>query len=265
MEDLPMKKNLFMLMLVQLIIILFFVASANAYPTRTNQCSNCHNMDNAVVITTTFTGCIGSEAYYDVSVPDLYDKAEGWAVFSGTTNTGINDVSNAGSFTVAADQSYDIWGVSNRGSDRGGSNVITITPDCVSTCTDSDSDTYAIDGGSCGAIDCEDSDPAINPGAKEDCTDGDDNDCDDTIDCDDTDCAGDPACPSCEIEICGDGIDNDCDGKVDCADKGNCRTDPACTGGGSGDPEICDDGIDNDGDGKTDCADKKDCRTDPEC
>jgi hypothetical protein len=264
MEDLPMKKNLFMLMLVQLIIILFFVVSASAKPEK-HQCSDCHNLDSEVVITTTFTGCIGNEAHYDVSVPDLYDKAEGWAVFSGTTNTGINDFSNPGSFNVAAGQSYDIWGVSDSDSGKGGSNVITITPDCVSTCTDSDSDTYAIDGGSCGAIDCEDSDPAINPGAEEDCTDGDDNDCDDTIDCDDTDCAGDPACPSCEIEICDDGIDNDCDGKADCADKGNCRRDPACTGGASGAPEICDDGIDNDSDGKTDCADKKDCGKDPAC
>jgi hypothetical protein len=135
--------------------------------------------------------------------------------------------------------------------------IDTQDPDAVNcpSCTDDDNDTYAIEGGSCGPVDCDDTDPAINPGAEEDCSDTLDNDCDGLTDVDDPDCA---------VEICDDGIDNDGDGKTDCNDKKDCGKDPACSGGG-GDPEICDDGIDNDGDGKTDCDDKKDCNQDPAC
>jgi hypothetical protein len=156
--------------------------------------------------------------------------------------------------------------------------IDTADPDafgCPADCTDTDGDAYATEGGSCGAIDCDDNDAFINPGMVEDCSDGFDNDCDDLLDCADPDCGTDPACgPVCEPvkEICDDGIDNDCDATVDCDDK-NCRRDEACGGGGGGpgggggggDPEVCDDGIDNDGDGKTDCADKKDCGKDPAC
>lgn len=129
-------------------------------------------------------------------------------------------------------------------------------------CTDTDGDGFAIEGGSCGAVDCDDNNGAINPGAAEVCDDIVDNDCDNNADCDDNECTNAPVCQTGGgPEICDDGIDNDGDNKVDCADKKDCRTDPACTGGGSGgDPEICNDGIDNDGDNKIDCADKKDCR-----
>jgi cysteine-rich repeat protein len=44
-------------------------------------------------------------------------------------------------------------------------------------CSDSDSDGYFIEGGACGAIDCNDLDSEINPGANEICGDGIDNDC----------------------------------------------------------------------------------------
>jgi len=138
-----------------------------------------------------------------------------------------------------------------------------------SSCTDFDGDGFAIEGGSCGEVDCDDANFDINPGVAEVCDDGIDNDCDAAVDCIDGECAlalvcGNPP----ELEICDDGIDNDGDNKTDCADKKDCGKDLFCVidgGGGGSEPEICDDGIDNDGDNKTDCADKKDCGKDPFC
>jgi len=139
---------------------------------------------------------------------------------------------------------------------------------CAGTgCTDNDGDGFAIEGDTCGTVDCDDNNAAIHPGAAEVCDDIVDNDCDHNADCDDNECARSSLClPGAEPEICDDGIDNDGDHKVDCADKKDCRTDPACTRARPGaDPEICSDGIDNDGDNKVDCRDKKDCRKDPVC
>ncbi|MBI4710178.1 MAG: matrixin family metalloprotease [Nitrospirae bacterium] len=53
--------------------------------------------------------------------------------------------------------------------------------DCVILCTDNDSDGYALEGGDCGLVDCDDTNAAVNPGATEIC-DGLDNDCDGQID-----------------------------------------------------------------------------------
>lgn len=44
-------------------------------------------------------------------------------------------------------------------------------------CIDSDGDSYSPSGGNCGAIDCNDQNAGINPGASEVCGDGLDNDC----------------------------------------------------------------------------------------
>lgn len=137
-------------------------------------------------------------------------------------------------------------------------------PGCGGTqCTDNDADGYYAESNCGTGVDCDDNDPAVNPGAVESCSDGIDNDCNNKIDCADGACANEPSC-FVQDEICDDGIDNDNDNKIDCSDKKDCNKDPACGGGGAT-PEICNDGIDNDGDNKVDCADKKDCNKDPAC
>jgi large repetitive protein len=75
------------------------------------------------------------------------------------------------------------------------------------------------------AGDCDDTDPAYNPGATEDdCADPNDYNCDGSVGYDDADADGFAACEECDdsnadinpdgIEVC-DGADNDCDGTID--------------------------------------------------
>jgi len=55
-----------------------------------------------------------------------------------------------------------------------------------SDCWDGDGDTY--DDEACGGTDCDDADPAVNPGAVETCDNGVDDDCDGLVDFVDPDC-----------------------------------------------------------------------------
>jgi hypothetical protein len=135
--------------------------------------------------------------------------------------------------------------------------------DCLAT--DDDGDGYG-DGAACVQIDCDDADPAINPGVTEAC-DGIDNNCDGNadegfdVDGDGwTTCLGDcadndPARNPGMLEVCNgvdddcdtlvdDGFDNDSDGFTSCS--GDCDDgDPAIHTGAS---ESCD-GVDSDCDG----------------
>ncbi len=153
------------------------------------------------------------------------------------------------------------WGCSDDGdpgstpADGGGGTEASVNP-----ADDKDKDGYTVAQG-----DCDDNDPKINPGAKENCTDGIDNNCNgakDTYepdsdydgfgpcqgDCDDTDQAIGPAMK----EIAGDKKDNNCDGITD-ADfdmdgqteaAGDCNDNDATVYKGA--IEDCYDGKDND-------------------
>ncbi|MEW8625005.1 MAG: putative metal-binding motif-containing protein [Candidatus Thiodiazotropha sp.] len=151
-----------------------------------------------------------------------------------------NDAAYPGATEICTD------GVDNDGNgltDTADPNAI----DCPVECTDMDADGYATEGGACGAIDCNDNDDSINPGAAEICSDNIDNNCNnltDTADSNAVDCpvnctdsdsdgysieGGSCGAVDCDdsnadinpgaLEVCGDGLDNNCNELVDTADS----------------------------------------------
>jgi hypothetical protein len=111
-----------------------------------------------------------------------------------------------------------------------------LPPPPAPTCTDNDLDSYSVEGGMCGLIDCNDNDAAINPGATELCSDGIDNNCNmlvDTLDATALDCP--VACTDTDNDMFSP--DGGACGMLDCNDN-NAAINPGAI-------EICDDNIDN--------------------
>jgi len=267
------------------VFLMFFAGSAMATPGR-SICSNCHSVSSSVSVSATSQGCSGDQETFRVAVSSTGTDNEGWAVFDGNSNLS-NGYGTGGTFQLS-NGTYKVWGVSMDSGGMGGSNSDSITVDCAApACTDNDGDGFYAENGCGTLVDCADSNPAIKPGARENCTDEIDNDCDGLVDaqdpnavncpqpCTDADgdgffaeganCEGEQDCNDNNafinpdaFEICDNLVDDDCDGNPDNTDS-DCG---ACIPSASRErgKKKCNDGIDNDCDGGADSLDPDDCQ-----
>ena len=129
---------------------------------------------------------------------------------------------------------------------------------CKTTPRDEDGD--GVVSIACGGKDCADNDASKKPGARENCTNKVDDDCNGLVDCADATCKGQTGCVCGPSELCGNGADDDCNGRTDCADPA-CRNSPGCN---CSDVESCGNNVDDDCNGFTDCDDAA-CDGTPAC
>ncbi len=91
---------------------------------------------------------------------------------------------------------------------------------CEAMCNDNDNDGYAVEGGTCGVVDCDDNDATVNPGVSETPYNGKDDDCNSATKDDDFDGDGYGIATDCNdnnalvnpgaTEVLNNGIDDDC-------------------------------------------------------
>jgi hypothetical protein len=202
----------------------------------------------------TVTADVADPRAIDVKAMFANKLADGEDVYYQPLFPGVTDFSKLPAFTIPLDNTAQE--ITFPGEDDLPETPETIVYD-FSGCTDGDGDGFYAEADCGTAVDCDDTDAAVNPDADEVCDDDKDNDCDGTADCGDADCSDDDACRTC-TDADGDSFyaEANCGAAVDCDDT-NASVNPAAS-------EVCDDGLDNDCDGSTDCEDS-DCAADEAC
>jgi hypothetical protein len=171
----------------------FLPGSVSAYPYLSRACADCHLLDANVAVSATPLGCTvrngQTVASYDyrLTISNTFEQLEAYAVFDGpptsTTNIkyGYGPSSGGVDIVLSLNQSktYTIRGVSDSdlGYGKGGSNLVSVSTPFCAACVDTDGDGFASAGGGCGAWDCNDTDPLINPTATEVANNGVDENC----------------------------------------------------------------------------------------
>jgi hypothetical protein len=176
----------------KLLLMSFFVlaaasallpAPAQAYPSVSRQCTDCHLLDSNVVVTATPLGCTVRNGQtlasydYHLTVSNTYEALEGFAVFDGLPTSTTNIKYGYGPATGGVDivlslsqnKTFTLRGTSDSdlGYGKGGSNYVIVTTPMCAACEDLDGDGFYSAGGSCGQWDCNDQNAAINPLATE--------------------------------------------------------------------------------------------------
>ena len=103
----------------------------------------------------------------------------------------------------------------------GVSDSFLLTIECTFDCPDQDGDSYGDDAFGCD--DCDDSDPAVNPGADEVCDNGIDDDCNGLVDGDDPDC-GSGCRPGDALIECGQSVSGTTVGGISFLDGYSCTS-----------------------------------------
>ena len=177
-----MKKPVAPALFLAAVVTLAHAPTAQSWPNATGACTGCHPQDSAVSVTVNQQSCLpDGQKLMILQVSNTYPGSEGWAVFDAAANV-RNGYGTFSSFALPSGRTYQIFGVSGYGSwqtaDLGGANAVYVAPVCPpTTCVDSDGDLFSVTGGGCGALDCNDADQTINPGAPEVKDDGIDQDC----------------------------------------------------------------------------------------
>jgi len=106
-------------------IVVASASTAVAFPSKSSSCTNCHDLNTAIAITTTQTSNNGTTATYKVSVSNPYSGSmTGWALFDGSSN--VKHGYGPGSFSATVGKTYKVWGVAGGGGK--GADSIKLTP-----------------------------------------------------------------------------------------------------------------------------------------
>ena len=156
--------------------------NANAFPGATENCTDSVDNDGNGLVDAEDPNAVGCP----VNCTDM--DGDGYKIDGGSCGPVDCNDNDAGINPGAEENCSD--GVDNNCNGR------TDTADmnavlCPLTCTDMDNDGYSIEGGACGALDCDDTNDAVNPAALEVCDDGMDNNCNNRSDAADTVCQTD--------------------------------------------------------------------------
>lgn len=160
-------------------MVLPVATPAGASPGNAGQCIACHTVDPNVVVSASFERCAGAAAIYSATVSNPYGTA-GYGLFRLSNSSKLRyGYGTLATFSVASNTGFSFQGVSANTSTlaSGANSVEFTTPNCQITCIDADGDGYSGVNGGCGLWDCNEADPAINPGANEIWFDGIDQNC----------------------------------------------------------------------------------------